>query len=162
MKRTVLASVFAICVVLCAVGSAIASLGGPIVLDTMPDRVQLSNFVFGNVWEGPDGPMVSVSVSLANVGDASIVAVRLGIVLLGYFDDIIVDQTVSIIGPSLPGSTLRVSEDVPALNRRRPLTGFIWVDAVRLSDGRLITVRREDVERMMMEPRSSQHNASAA
>jgi len=72
-------------------------------------------------------------------------------VLLDYFDDIIVDQTVSIIGPSLPGSALRVSEDVPALNRRRPLTGFIWVDAVRLSDGRLITVRREDVERMMGE-----------
>ncbi len=149
MKRTVLASVFAICVVLCAVGPATASLGGPIVLDAMPDRVRLSDFVFGNVWEGPDGPMVSVSVSLANAGDASIVAIRLGLALLDYFDDIIVDQTISIIGAGLPGSTACVSEDVPALNRRRPLTGFIWVDAVRLSDGRLITVRREDVERMM-------------
>ena len=149
MKRRFLTSLFAVCAMLCAVAPAAASPGGPVVLDTMPDRVQLSDFVFGNVWAGPDGPMVSVSVSLANVGDASIVAVRLGIVLLDYFDDIIVDQTVSIIGPSLPGSTVRVSEDVPALNRHRPLTGFIWVDAVRLGDGRLITVRREDVERMM-------------
>ena len=151
MKRRLLTYVVTVCVMLCAVVPAATSLGGPVVLDTMPDRVRLCDFVFGNVWEGPDGPMVSVSVSLANVGDTSIVAVRLGIVLLDYFDDIIVDQTVSIIGPSLPGSTLRVSEDVPALNRRRPLTGFIWVDAVRLSDGRLITVRREDVERMMGE-----------
>lgn len=151
MRRRILASLFAVCVTLCAVGPATASLGGPIVLDTMPDRARLADFVFGNVWEGPDGPMVNVSVSLANAGDAPIAAVRLGVVLLDYFDDIIVDQTVSIIGLSSPGSAMRISQDVPALNRRRPLTGFIWVDAVRLSDGRLIKIRREDVDRMMDE-----------
>lgn len=152
MKRTVLASVFVICVTLCVVGPAAAELRPRYVaLDTLPQIATLSDFTFGRVWEVTAGPRVSIAASYTSTSDVAIEAIRFGIVMLDYFNEIVADYKVSVLGQIEPGVTDSLRQDVPLLARRTPLTGFIWVDAARLSDGRLIRVPREDVERMMDE-----------
>lgn len=152
MKRTVLASVFVICVALCVAGPAAAELRPRYVaLDTLPQIATLSDFTFGRIWEVTAGAKVTVAASYAITSDVAIEAIRFGIVMLDYFNEIVADYKVSVLGQIEPGVTDSLRQDVPLLARRTPLTGFIWVDAARLSDGRLIRVPREDVERMMGE-----------
>ena len=150
MKRTVLASVFVICVALCVAGPAAAELRPRYVaLDTLPQIATLSDFTFGRIWEMTAGARVTVAASYAITSDVAIEAIRFGIVMLDYFNEIVADYKVSVLGQIEPGVTDSLRQDVPLLARRTPLTGFIWVDAARLSDGRLIRVPREDVESLM-------------
>ena len=147
MKRTVLASVFVICVALCVAGPAAAELRPRYVaLDTLPQIATLSDFTFGRIWEMTAGARVTVAASYAITSDVAIEAIRFGIVMLDYFNEIVADYKVSVLGQIEPGVTDSLRQDVPLLARRTPLTGFIWVDAARLSDGRLIRVPREDVD----------------
>jgi len=122
-----------------------------VALDTLPQIATLSDFTFGRVWEVTAGPRVSIAASYTSTSDVAIEAIRFGIVMLDYFNEIVADYKVSVLGQIEPGVTDSLRQDVPLLARRTPLTGFIWVDAARLSDGRLIRVPREDVERMMDE-----------
>ena len=152
MKRRFLTSLFAVCVVLCAVVPVAAELRPRyVVLDTLPEIARFTDFTFGRVWEVTAGPRVSIAASYTSTSDVAIEAIRFGIVMLDYFNEIVADYKVSVLGQIEPGVTDSLRQDVPLLARRTPLTGFIWVDAARLSDGRLIRVPREDVERMMDE-----------
>lgn len=150
MTRRVLASLFAVCVTLCAVGPAIAELRPRYVaLDTLPQIATVSDFTFGRIWEVTAGARVTVAASYAITSDVAIEAIRFGIVMLDYFNEIVADYKVSVLGQIEPGVTDSLRQDVPLLARRTPLTGFMWLDAARLSDGRLIRVPREDVESLM-------------
>lgn len=152
MKRRMLAIAFVLCLALCISLPAAAELRPwYVALDTLPEIAQLTDFTFGRVWEVSAGSRVSVAASFTSTSDVPTEAVRVAIVLVDYFDEIIADYKVSLMGLVEPGETIPLKQDVPLLARRTPLMGFIWIDAVRLSDGRLIRVRREDVERMMAE-----------
>lgn len=118
-------------------------------LDTLPQIATLSDFTFGRIWEVTAGPRVSITASYTSISDVPIEAIRYGIVILDYFNEIVADYKVSLLGQIEPGVTDSLRQDVPLLARRTPLTAFIWVDAARLGDGRLIRVPREDVESLM-------------
>jgi len=151
MKRKTIAVFFAILALLLSV--AVPGVGALpvryVVLDTMAGLASITDFALGRVWEGRTGPVVTATAIFTNTGDMPIEAVRLGIVICDYFDEVFANYKVSLLGEIQPGATDSLKQDVPLNARRTPLTGFIWVDAVRLSDRRLLTVPSELVDQMI-------------
>lgn|GEM_PF-1704900 len=122
--------------------------GQPHIINNLPQCIEITKFSFQPVYS-QYSTKLKTDVSFRNTGNQAIEAYRFGFVYYNYFDE----KTYSFGGYGLnrvkPQGSYNASWE--SLSGTDALTGFVWIDSLRLADGTVIKADTSEVARIISE-----------
>ena len=143
---------------LCAIALITAALPGitvaelptqPRIINNMVDMLRVDKFSFA-----PDGDSIVTWITVSNVSGQAVEGVQLGCAFADYFDEswsVYRGFSAGAFSAMLAKAVRLAPKSSTTFNWRfdhylnPPLTGYVWVDRLRLADGSILRADLEDV-----------------
>ena len=150
MRRTA----FCLCAIVLIIGAlpgiAVAELPTqPRIINNMVDMLRVDKFSFA-----PDGDSIVTWITVSNVSGQAVEGVQLGCAFADYFDEswsVYRGFSAGAFSAMLAKAVRLAPKSSTTFNWRfdhylnPPLTGYVWVDRLRLADGSILRADLEDV-----------------